>query len=412
MRIVIAPQGFKGTLSGIEAASAMAEGVRRVAPDAEVVLRPVADGGHGTLDTLLEATGGTAYSAQVTGPMGRQVDARWGLLGDGATVVVEMAQASGLTLVPEAMRDPMIATTYGTGQLIETALAAGHRRLLIGVGGSATSDGGAGAAQALGVRLLDAQGHDIPFGAAGLLQLANIDLSTLNPLAADSRFQVATDVSHPLCGPHGAAMVYGPQKGAQPAQLPLLDAALSRLADVVQQEIGADIRDLPGAGAAGGLAAGLVAFLGAELAWGIELVCDAIHFDDTLQGARLVLTGEGRLGRPDRVTKGAHRRRAPGQDPTPSGARRRGLTRTRLPRSAHQGHRPGGSGQSRGKRPTRDCRRSLAAPCRRHRACHAPRPGRRARGPQPLIENMSVYPGAGWVDKTTFCVWRSVHWSA
>jgi glycerate kinase len=295
VRIVISPQGFKGTLSGIEAASAMAEGVHRVAPDAELLLRPVADGGHGTLDTLLEATGGEAFSAQVTGPMGRQVDARWGLLGDGATAVVEMAQASGLTLVPEAMRDPMIATTYGTGQLIKAALAAGHRRLLIGVGGSATSDGGAGVAQALGVRLLDAQGHDIPFGAAGLLQVANIDLSTLNPLTAESRFQVATDVSNPLCGPDGAAMVYGPQKGAQPEQLPLMEAALSRLADIVQQEIGVDVRDLPGAGAAGGLAAGLVAFLGAKLTWGIELVCDAIHFDDTLQGAELVLTGEGRL---------------------------------------------------------------------------------------------------------------------
>ncbi len=295
MRIIVAPQGFKGTLSGHEAASAMAQGIARVMPHAEVVRRPVADGGHGTLDTLLEATGGTAFTAQVMGPMGERVDARWGALGDGATAVVEMAQASGLTLVPPAERDPMEATTYGTGQLIKTALAAGYRRLVVGVGGSATSDGGAGAAQALGVRLTDAEDRDISFGAAGLLHLAHLDVTRLDPLVRESRVQVATDVSNPLCGPSGAAMVYGPQKGARPDQLPLMDAALSRLADVVGREMGVGVRDVPGAGAAGGLAAGLVAFLGAELAWGIELVCDAMGFDDTLQGADLVLTGEGRL---------------------------------------------------------------------------------------------------------------------
>ena len=295
MRIIVAPQGFKGTLSGHEAASAMAQGIARVLPDAEVVLRPVADGGHGTLDTLLEATGGATFTAQVMGPMGRRVDARWGVLGDGSTAVVEMAQASGLTLVPPAERAPMQATTYGTGQLIKTALAAGYRRLVVGVGGSATSDGGAGAMQALGIRLQDTEGHDISFGAAGLLNLAHLDMTSLDPLAHNSQIQVATDVSNPLCGPRGAAMVYGPQKGARPEQLPLMDAALSRLADVVERELGVSARDVPGAGAAGGLAAGLVAFLGAELAWGIELVCDAMGFDATLQGADLVLTGEGRL---------------------------------------------------------------------------------------------------------------------
>ena len=295
MRIVVAPQGFKGTLSGREAAEAMAEGVRRAVKDAEVVLCPVADGGHGTLETLLEATGGEAFTTRVLGPLGQAVEARWGVLGDGSTAVVEMAQASGLTLVPTDRLDPMAATTYGTGQLIKAALVAGYRRLVVGVGGSATNDGGAGAAQALGARLTDAQGSDIPFGAAGLLQLAQVDLSGLDPAVGASHIQVASDVSNPLCGPHGAAMVYGPQKGARPEHLPLLDAALSNLARVVQQDLGISLQDLPGGGGAGGLAAGLVAFLGAHLVWGADLVFDAVGLDAKLQGADLVLTGEGRL---------------------------------------------------------------------------------------------------------------------
>ena len=204
----------------------MTNGVVRVLPNAEIVGCPVADGGHGTLETLLAATGGQPFHANVTGPRGRSVDAQWGVLGDGVTAVVEMAQASGLTLLQPDERDPMQATTYGTGQLILAALSAGYRNLIIGVGGSSTSDGGAGALQALGVKLTDSQGNDIPLGAAGLAALAHIDVSGVDPALRESRLTVATDVSNPLCGPQGAAMVYGPQKGALPHQLPLLDAAL------------------------------------------------------------------------------------------------------------------------------------------------------------------------------------------
>ncbi len=273
----------------------MAEGVRRAMPEAETVLCPMADGGHGTLETLLAATGGESFSTRATGPLGRPVEARWGVLGDGATAVVEMAQASGLTLVPSGQLDPMAATTYGTGQLIGEALSAGYRRLVVGVGGSATNDGGAGAAQALGAGLTDADGTDIPFGAAGLLRLARVDLSGLWPAVRECDIQVATDVTNPLVGPHGAAMVYGPQKGARPEHLPLLDAALANMARVVQRNLDINLRDLPGGGAAGGLAAGLVAFLGARLVWGVDLVGEAVALDAKLRDADLVITGEGRM---------------------------------------------------------------------------------------------------------------------
>ncbi len=295
VKIVIAPQGFKGTLSGPEAVAAMSAGVLRVLPDAEIVGCPVADGGHGTLETLLAATGGQAFHANVTGPRGRSVTAQWGVLGDGVTAVVEMAQASGLTLLQPNERDPMLATTYGTGQLIKAALSAGYRRLIIGVGGSGTSDGGAGALQALGVNLIDVQGNDIPLGTAGLASLASINVSGIDPALRDSQLTVATDVSNPLCGPQGAAMVYGPQKGALPHQLPLLDAALRHFADVVQRDMDVALHDMPGAGAAGGLSGGLVGVLGAELAWGADLLLDAIGLNEKLHGARLVITGEGRI---------------------------------------------------------------------------------------------------------------------
>ena len=294
MRILVAPQGFKGTLSGPRAASAIAEGVARVLPDAEVDRLPVADGGHGTLDVLLAATGGQARSTAVTGPMGHTAEARWGVLGDGATAVIEMAEASGLTLVPESERDPMRATTYGTGQLLATALDEGFRRIIVGVGGSATVDGGAGALQALGVRLTDSQGNDVPFGAAGLAGLAHVSTERIHPALASAAIEVATDVTNPLCGPHGAAMVYGPQKGALPHQLSTLDGALANLAAVVARDTGVEVRELTGAGAAGGLAAGLAA-IGAHIVPGAGLICDAIGIDAHIQHAALVVTGEGRL---------------------------------------------------------------------------------------------------------------------
>jgi glycerate kinase len=296
MRIVIAPQGFKGTLNGTEAVDAIASGVLHVLPDATLVRLPMADGGHGTLDALLGATAGERFSARVTGPMGTTVDAAWGVTGGGGPIaVVEMAQASGLTLVPENERDPMLATTYGTGQLLAAVLRAGHRRIIVGVGGSATNDGGAGAAQALGVGLTDGDGNAISFGAQGLLQLAHVSLAARHPTVAGARIQVATDVSNSLVGPEGAAMTYGPQKGALPHTLPLLEAALANMADVAKRDLRIALHGMPGAGAAGGLAAGLVAFLGAKLLWGAEVVADTVGLDAALDGADLAITGEGRI---------------------------------------------------------------------------------------------------------------------
>jgi len=319
MRIVLAPQGFKGTLSGTEAVDAIASGVLHVLPDATLIRLPMADGGHGTLDALLGATAGERFSARVTGPMGTTVDAAWGVTGgDGPIAVVEMAQASGLTLVPENDRDPMLATTYGTGQLLAAVLDAGHRRIIVGVGGSATNDGGAGAAQALGVGLTDDDGNAISFGAQGLLQLAHVSLAARHPMVAGTRIQVATDVSNPLVGPEGAAMTYGPQKGALPHTLPLLEAALANMADVARRDLRVALRGMPGAGAAGGLAAGLVAFLGAKLLWGAEVVADAVGLDAALKGADLAITGEGRIDwqtvyneAPIEVAKRAARKKIP-----------------------------------------------------------------------------------------------------
>lgn len=295
MRVIIAPQGFKGTLTGPEAALAMAEGLARVDPNAEATLIPMADGGDGTLDALLAATGGQRHTATVVGPLGMSVDADWGALEDGETAVVEMARASGLVLIPPSQGDPMRATTYGTGQLIAAALDARHRRVLVAVGGSATSDGGAGAAQALGARLLDDGGAEIPLGAEGLLKLAHIDLSQRHPGLVSATVQVANDVSNPLTGPSGAAATYGPQKGARPEDIPLLDAALGNMADVIERDLGARLRDIPGMGAAGGLAAGLVAFADATLVPGAALIADSAGLDAALSGADLAMTGEGCL---------------------------------------------------------------------------------------------------------------------
>ena len=294
-RIVIAPQAFKGSLSAMEAAQAMAQGVRRVYPRAVIVLAPVADGGDGTLEALVDATGGSYRSDTVSGPLGQPVDAAWGVLGDGSTAVIEMARAGGLVLVPPELRDVRAATTLGVGQLIVRALDEGHRRIIVGLGGSATNDGGAGMAQALGVRLLDGQGLDAPPGGAALARLVRIDASGLDPRIPACEIIAVTDVTNPLCGPLGAAVIYGPQKGATPEVVRELDAAMAHLARLVQRDLGVDVADLPGGGAAGGLGAGLVAFLGARLEPGAELVCRAVGLDQRLQGADLVIVGEGRL---------------------------------------------------------------------------------------------------------------------
>ena len=294
MRVVIAPQSFKGSVSGPDAARAIEEGVRRIFPEAETVLIPVADGGDGTLDALVDATAGRTFANRVNGPLRGRVRARWGVMGDGKTAVIEMAQASGLALLAYKDRNPRHTTTYGTGQLIKRALERGYRRIIVGMGGSATNDGGAGMAWALGARFYDAKGHPLPPGGASLSRLATIDVSRLHPDLKRTEIIAASDVENPLCGPEGASAVYGPQKGASARTVQSLDKALQRYATVIRESLGVDVADRPGAGAAGGLGAGLMAFCGGQVQSGIDIVCEAVDFDARLKGADLVITGEGR----------------------------------------------------------------------------------------------------------------------
>lgn len=295
MKIVIAPQAFKGSISALDVARAMREGVLRIVPDAVVEMVPVADGGDGTLETLVEGSGGEIRSIEVTGPLGEQRSAEWGAMGDGRTAVIEMARTSGLALVPLDKRDPMSATTYGLGQTIRKALDDGFRRFIIGIGGSATNDGGAGMAQALGVRLLDEHDDPLPHGGAALANLHSIDMSGLDGRVRESEFLVACDVNNPLTGPTGASAIYGPQKGATPEMIEELDAALAHFARIVKRDIGADIENVPGSGAAGGLGGGLIAFAKGELRAGVDIVLDTVGLDDYLPGSDLVITGEGAI---------------------------------------------------------------------------------------------------------------------
>jgi len=295
MKIVIAPQGFKGNLTALEVARAIEQGIKRVVPDATTTLKPMADGGEGTVQALVDATGGKMMVTEVTDPLGGRVKARWGILSDGTTAVIEMAAASGLPLVPPEKRNPLIATTYGTGELIRAALDHGCRKLIIGIGGSATNDGGAGMAQALGARFLDAKGEELPFGGAALARLEHIDISNMDPRLAEFDVTLASDVNNPLCGPRGASAIYGPQKGATPEMVKQLDSALSHYADVIKKDLGIDLRDVPGAGAAGGLGMGLMVFLKAKMVPGIDVVIKATNLVDALKGADLVFTAEGRI---------------------------------------------------------------------------------------------------------------------
>jgi glycerate kinase len=294
MRIVVAPDSYKGSVSALGVAQAMERGIRRVFPDAEVRKIPIADGGEGTVEALIAATGGSSRWMDVTGPLGERVSARWGVLGDGGTAIVEMAAASGLPLVPEKRRDPRIATTRGTGELLRAVLDAGLREIVIGIGGSATNDGGAGMARALGAKFLDADGRELPDGGAALARLSRIDLAGLDPRLEDCRITVACDVDNPLCGPRGASAVFGPQKGATPEIVAELDAALSRFSLIAQEATGLAVAELPGAGAAGGLGAGLMFFSPARLKPGVEIVLDTVNFSGVVEGADFVLTGEGR----------------------------------------------------------------------------------------------------------------------
>jgi len=297
MKIVVAPDSFKECLSAREVGDAIAKGVLDAAPDAEVVCVPMADGGEGTVDALVDATGGEIVECDVTAPLGETTRARFGVLGDGKTAVIEMASASGLPLVPPERRNPLVTTTFGTGELIKAALDRGVEKVLIGIGGSATVDGGAGMAQALGVKLLDAGGRDVARGGGALAGLDRIDLSTRDPRIPRTIVEVACDVDNPLVGETGAAQVYGPQKGATPEQVRVLDEALGRLAEVIERDCGMDVAGIPGSGAAGGLGAGLVAFLGAKLRPGVDMVVEAVGLAEKMHGADLVLTGEGQMDR-------------------------------------------------------------------------------------------------------------------
>lgn len=314
MRIVIAPQGFKGSLDAPEVAEAIGRGVRQVFHNAELVLLPVADGGEGTVRALVLSSGGQTVTTRVLGPLGPPVNATWGLLGGGDVAVIEMAAASGLPLLRREERNPMRATSFGTGELIRHALDHGVRKIIIGIGGSATNDGGAGMAQALGARLLDAEGQELAHGGGPLKYLDRIDTYGLDPRLKSVQVQVACDVNNPLTGPSGASHVYGPQKGADAEMVRELDASLERYAEILKRDLGKHVGDVPGAGAAGGLGAALLAFLDAELCQGVDIVFDAIQLDKHLEGADLVFTGEGRMDSQDvygkapmEVAKHAHR---------------------------------------------------------------------------------------------------------
>lgn len=295
MKIIIAPDSFKESLSAECAAMAIEDGFRAVFPELEAVRLPVADGGEGTVDALIAATGGHRIDIEVTDPQGHRVRGFYGVNGKGDCAVIEMAAASGLMLVPAGQRDPLTATSFGTGELIRHALDGGIRHIILGIGGSATVDGGIGMVQALGGRFTDAQGIDLPWGGAALAQLAAIDLSQLDPRLAQCRIEVACDVENPLTGPCGAAAVFGPQKGASVQDVQVLDAALAHLAAVIFRHLGVNVLEWPGGGAAGGMGVAARLFLRGNMRSGIDIIMDAIGLDEAMQGATLVITGEGRL---------------------------------------------------------------------------------------------------------------------
>ena len=295
MRIVIAPDSFKESLSASDVARHIEAGFRDIFPDWDYVRVPVADGGEGTVEALVAATGGRIVSQKVSGPLGDSVEAVFGLTAAGGTAVIEMAAAGGLMLLAPNRRDPMRATTYGVGELIRAALDLGARHFIVGLGGSATNDGGAGMAQALGIRLLDAEGGEIAPGGGGLAALDRIDMTGIDPRIAECAFDIACDVVNPLIGPLGASEIFGPQKGATPAMVRQLDDNLKRYAERIDTALGLAVAELPGGGAAGGLGAGMVAFLDGRLQPGVDIVMAAVGLDAIVAGADLVITGEGRI---------------------------------------------------------------------------------------------------------------------
>lgn len=293
--IVLAPDSFKESMSAKEACEAMERGIKKVNKDIRCIHVPMADGGEGTMQALVDATNGKVYSLKVVGPLGNMVEANYGILGDGEIGVLEMASASGIQLVPIEKRNPLITTTYGTGQLIKACLDHGVKKILIGIGGSSTNDGGAGAIQALGGKLLDAQGNELGFGGGELGKLARIDLKNFDMRLNDVIIEVACDVSNPLCGREGASSVFGPQKGATKEMIKILDDNLKHYSYIIKNQLGKDILNEPGGGAAGGLGAGLMAFLGGTLKKGIDLVIEYTLLDEKVKNADMVWTGEGSI---------------------------------------------------------------------------------------------------------------------
>ncbi|MDE9565345.1 glycerate kinase [Xenorhabdus bovienii] len=295
MKIVIAPDSFKESLSALQVAEAIEQGFREIFPQAAYIKLPMADGGEGTVESLVAATGGQRISCSVTDPLGQPVDAFFGLLGDGKTAVIEMAAASGLHLVPMEQRNPLITTSYGTGEIILAALEHGAQKLILGIGGSATNDGGAGMMQALGAQLWDGDCRILPLGGAALTRLESIDLSSLDPRLNQLEITVACDVNNPLCGELGASAIFGPQKGATPEMVKVLDSALHHYGMKIESLTGKKVIDVAGAGAAGGMGASLLGCLGAKLQSGIEIVINTLKLEEAIQGADLVITGEGRM---------------------------------------------------------------------------------------------------------------------
>ncbi len=318
MKIVIAPDSFKDSLSAQGVAQAVASGLREVWPDAQLVECPMADGGEGTIEAVLAACGGQWMTTDVSGPLGQPIQAQWGWLADTRTAIIEMAMASGLQMLTLAQRDATVTTTYGTGQLIAAALDAGAQRVILAIGGSATNDAGTGMLTALGARFLDADDQPLPPGGLALRKLARIELGSLDPRLKDVQFEVAADVNNPLCGPNGASHIFGPQKGASAEQVLALDAALGHFAEQSAQVLGKDESEHPGSGAAGGMGFAAKAYLNASFRPGVDVVGDLTGLAEALEHADLVITGEGRFDAqtlrgktPFGVAKLAQRRHVP-----------------------------------------------------------------------------------------------------
>lgn len=293
MKFVLAPDSFKGGMTAKEAADAMQAGLQKIFPEAVFEKVPMADGGEGTVQSLVDATNGHIIDKQVTGPLGNSVQAKYGILGNGETAVIEMASASGIQFVNDQTHNPLITTTYGTGELMLDAMSQGIKQIILGIGGSATNDGGAGMAQALGAKLLDENNQQLSFGGGQLGQLDHIDVSGINPSVKTTKIIIASDVTNPLVGPDGASAVFGPQKGATPEMVKTLDANLQHYADIIKRDLHHDLANLPGAGAAGGLGAGLLAFTNSEMQKGIDIVIEYSHLKQRAEKADYVFTGEG-----------------------------------------------------------------------------------------------------------------------